>query len=247
MMNSTMANYRESPLLFMIYEESESWLSAKNKARLDPSGSSQSKCSAGGQPSAERYGPGNGQNGPPTFEGGEGSHPRESSGWNSSASWSYGGSSPTASSTTTSSTAAPVMGAPSAPTPSLPSDSTLISNTTDLWSGNYTVWHPQVVNLADAGQFEGAPSFYTMNGYILSNNLTFEMCQDDKAVWYTNAYGSMSHVFHMHGNSFVYNGMTNYAVSLNDGVGKTLFMNSKGVGKWQVVCHVSLAFSCCFR
>jgi len=58
---------------------------------------------------------------------------------------------------------------------------------------------------------------------------------------YVNAYGSASHVFHMHGNGFTYNGFKDYAVSLNDGVGKTLYMNATGGGKWQVICHVRLA------
>ena len=70
-----------------------------------------------------------------------------------------------------------------------------------LWSGNETVWHPQLVNLAGAYQFPAAPSFYTMNGYIFAGGPRFEMCYGDKAIWYTMAYGSMSHVFHMHGNS----------------------------------------------
>ncbi|KAK5691995.1 hypothetical protein LTR97_011166 [Elasticomyces elasticus] len=43
----------------------------------------------------------------------------------------------------------------------------------------------------------------------------------------------------MHGNSFTYNGERHDAISLNDGVGKTLYMNATGVGKWQVICHVN--------
>ncbi|KAI7287602.1 Cupredoxin [Hortaea werneckii] len=34
-----------------------------------------------------------------------------------------------------------------------------ISNTDNLWSGNYTVWHPQLVNMKGAGQFPEAPPF----------------------------------------------------------------------------------------
>lgn len=40
-MNSTMANYREFPLLYMIYDEADSWLSGQNKAALQNGGSSQ--------------------------------------------------------------------------------------------------------------------------------------------------------------------------------------------------------------
>lgn len=56
-------------------------------------------------------------------------------------------------------------------------------------------------------------SFYTINGYIFANNPVYEMCLDDNVIWYLNAYGSMSHVFHMHGNSFMYGDGTYYAIS----------------------------------
>ena len=100
-------------------------------------------------------------------------------------------------------------------------------------------------------------SFYTINGYIFSNNPTYEMCLNDKVIWYVNAYGGASHVFHLHGNGFAYNGINNYATSkslpnesassisltatsgLNDGVGKTLYTSATGGGLWQVICHVS--------
>lgn len=77
-----------------------------------------------------------------------------------------------------------------------------------------------------------------MNGYIFANNPPYEMCHNDKAIWYVNAYGGESHVFHMHGNGVVDNGRKQYAVSMNDGIGKTLFMNATGEGLWQVLCHV---------
>jgi hypothetical protein len=35
-MNSTMASFREFPILYNTYDENISWLSAENKARLDP-------------------------------------------------------------------------------------------------------------------------------------------------------------------------------------------------------------------
>jgi len=72
------------------------------------------------------------------------------------------------------------------------------------------------------------------------------MCLNDKVIWYVNAMGSASHVFHMHGNGFTYpyNGVNTYATSINAGIGKTLYMNATDRGKWQVICHVSsLSFS----
>lgn len=32
----------------------------------------------------------------------------------------------------------------------------------DLWSGNKTVWQPQLINLQGSGNFEKAPDFHTM-------------------------------------------------------------------------------------
>lgn len=106
--------------------------------------------------------------------------------------------------------------------------------------GNQSYWYPQVVNINSGQQFSNAPSFHTMNGYIFANNPVFDMCLDDQVIWYVNAYGSASHVFHMHGSSFAYDGAhKSYAVSINDGVGRTLYMNATNPGKWQVLCHVS--------
>ena len=64
---------------------------------------------------------------------------------------------------------------------------------------------------------------------------------------YVNAYGGASHVFHMHGNGFKYHGFNEYAMSVNDGVGKTLYMDAVGLGRWQVICHVRLALLLCFH
>lgn len=50
---------------------------------------------------------------------------------------------------------------------------------------------------------------------------------------------SASHVFHLHGNSVSWQGATHPAISVNDGVGKTLYMNAVGQGKWQAICHVN--------
>jgi FtsP/CotA-like multicopper oxidase with cupredoxin domain len=175
-MAKTMAEYREIPLLYMIYKESESFLSASNAAILEH-GTQSTNAASGNDGMGSRYGE--------TFD----ARPAEST------------------------------------------DSTVYP------SGNYSIWHPQLVNLASSGQFP-APSFYTMNGYIFANNPIFEMCLDDKVIWYVNAYGSGSHVFHMHGNGFKYHGVNEYAISINDGVGKSLVMDAVGEGLWQVICHV---------
>ncbi|EME42637.1 hypothetical protein DOTSEDRAFT_26207 [Dothistroma septosporum NZE10] len=161
-MNTTMQNYKEFPLVFMVYKESNSFLSAANAKKL------------------------------------------------------YSNHTAAPSSTT--------WGA---------------LDTQNLWSGNYSSWHPQVVNLNSTGKFPGASSFYTMNGYIFANNPTYQMCQNDQVIWYAYAYGGASHVFHMHGNGVVDAGRKQFAVSLNDGVSKTLYMNATDAGMWQVICHVS--------
>lgn len=155
-MESTMANYREFPLLYMVYDETDSWLSGENAVRLNGKQSS-------------------GQRKPPQ----------------------------------------------------------------SLWSGNQTVWSPQLTNLDGSGGFQGAPSFHSLNGYVYANSPTFEMCLDDKVIWYVNAFGSASHVFHMHGNGYTYQGYSGDAISINDGVGKTLYMTATGEGQWQVLCHVA--------
>ncbi|KAK4503137.1 hypothetical protein PRZ48_006564 [Zasmidium cellare] len=110
------------------------------------------------------------------------------------------------------------------------SKSSFGSITQDLGSGNHSVWYPQVVNLASSGH---------LNGYIFANNPPFEMCQDDQAIWYAYGWGTGSHVFHMHGNGVVVDGIKSFAVSLNDGISKTLLMNAADVGLWQVICHVN--------
>jgi FtsP/CotA-like multicopper oxidase with cupredoxin domain len=101
-------------------------------------------------------------------------------------------------------------------------------NTQNPPSGNSSVWRPELTNVLSAGQFSSAPSFHSMNGYMYANNPPFEMCLGDDVIWYVNAYGSASHVFHMHGNGFRYQGEAGYAISINDGVGKTLYMNAAG-------------------
>ncbi|KAH9827085.1 Multicopper oxidase [Teratosphaeria destructans] len=163
-MDRTMATYREFTLLYMIYNEADSWLSGENQALLH-----------------------GGSSDPPSAFAG----PDTPGSANATGAGTYG------------------------------------INTTalaTLWSGNQS--------------YPAAPSFYTLSGYLFANNPTYEMCLGDPVIWYVNAYGAASHVFHMHGNGFTYEGNRRYAVSLNDGVGKTLVMNATGAGKWQVLCHV---------
>lgn len=108
----------------------------------------------------------------------------------------------------------------------------------DLYSANASIWKPQMTNLGLSGRFSSAPQFFTLNGYFFANNPTFNMCLGDKVIWYVNAFGMESHVFHMHGHSFVENGVMGFSKSLNDGAGHTLYMNATSQGLWQVLCHV---------
>jgi FtsP/CotA-like multicopper oxidase with cupredoxin domain len=201
-MAKTMAEYREIPLLYMIYKEPESFLSASNVATLQRS--TQSTNAALGSTQSTNAA---------LCDDGMGSD--------------YGGTSNARPARSTDST--------TYPSGNYSAEST---DSTAYLSGNYSIWHPQLVNLASSGQFPTAPLFYTMNGYIFANNPTFQMCLNDKVIWYVNAYGAASHVFHMHGNGFKYHGFSEYAISINDGVGKTLVMDAVGEGLWQVICHV---------
>ncbi|KAK0347742.1 hypothetical protein LTS02_009782 [Friedmanniomyces endolithicus] len=227
-MASTMANYREIPLLYMIYSESNSWLSAENKAVLGAGGNSRREAQGG---PGGQHGQNQGNGNPNPQNQGNG-NPNNQNGYQHPSQGSGSGNATSSGPSSTSSVGSPTQSA------STGAASSSAVNVNNLWPGNYTVWHPQAVNLAGSGQFSNAPSFYTMNGYIFGNNPTYEMCLSDKVIWYVNAYGGASHVFHMHGNGFKYHGFNEYAMSVNDGVGKTLYMDAVGGGKWQVICHV---------
>lgn len=107
--------------------------------------------------------------------------------------------------------------------------------------GNYSIWHPQIVNINSATQLSStqAPTFRSLNGRSYANNPPFEMCLDDKVIWYVYALGSASHVFHMHGNGVTLGGMNKATVSINDGEMMALQMTATGLGEWQVICHVA--------
>lgn len=108
----------------------------------------------------------------------------------------------------------------------------------DLYIANSSIWKPQMTNLGLSGKFEAAPQFFSLNGYFFANNPVFEMCQGDNVIWYVNAFGMESHVFHMHGHSFTEAGKKAFSVSVNDGAGHTLYMDANNKGLWQVICHV---------
>ena len=78
--------------------------------------------------------------------------------------------------------------------------------------GNRSIWQPQLTNLLSSAWGNGA-TFYSLNGYVLANNPVFEACKNDNVIWYTYAYGSGSHVFHMHGNGFTENGHSMPSIS----------------------------------
>lgn len=319
-MNYTMQNYREFPLLYMIYDEPDSWLSGKNQAALQGKAPA---AAAAGQPGKAKRAYGSPQGGAPaqqasdgqTWDHGTGAPPavappaaapasdaehvtfttvhgapvtttvpcttssdapvaagppasHQSGGGSAGAGPAHAESlAPSAAvwsgsiaaKAVPSSSAAPIPVQTAAAAPANPADAGSASSgggsfggesqsfdagitaeqINGLWSGNESVWHPQLVNLAGAYQFPAAPSFYTMNGYIFAGGPRFEMCFGDKAIWYTMAYGSMSHVFHMHGNSFTYLGDSYPSISINDGVHKTLPMIGTNPGLWQVICHVA--------
>jgi hypothetical protein len=155
-MTATMTNYREFPLLYMIYNERDSFLSGQNAAALGSGNSSAKK-----SPNL----PGSG------VLSNHGSYELSQS------------------------------------------DNPGNVNSDTLNIGNKSVWQPQFTNIAGANRFDGAPSFHSMNGYIFANNPTFEMCLGDNVIWYAMSYGSMSHVFHMHGNNFRYNGIGTPSIS----------------------------------
>ncbi|KAI9737995.1 MAG: hypothetical protein M1834_009365 [Cirrosporium novae-zelandiae] len=81
--------------------------------------------------------------------------------------------------------------------------------------GNFSIWHPQLVNIESSGQLSPiqAPTFSALNGLVYANNALFEMCVDDKVIWYVYAHGMNSHVFHMHGNGFAINGLNKATLS----------------------------------
>ncbi|KAI6883316.1 Cupredoxin [Hortaea werneckii] len=252
LMEQTMAEYREFTLLYMIYEESDSWLSAQNAERLNAGANGNSKrdgADEAEEPSFWRrwlqprtpWGPRAARSGGSRDDGKWGQKNRVEDPSSSS-------SSPGPSSTSSGGgNAAPMggMGAMPIGGGGMPGGGSMMPmpgsiDTENLYSANQSVWRPQVINLAGSNQFGGqVPSFFSMNGYIFANNPIFDMCFDDKVIWYVNSYGSMSHVFHMHGNNFEYGGVTTYAISVNDGEGKTLYMDATGAGLWQVLCHVN--------
>lgn len=56
--------------------------------------------------------------------------------------------------------------------------------------GNESVWKPQMTTLLSSLQFDDAPTFYSMNGYVLGNLPPFEMSLGDEVIWFV--YGMLS-------------------------------------------------------
>ncbi|MCJ1300983.1 hypothetical protein MMC08_003782 [Hypocenomyce scalaris] len=105
--------------------------------------------------------------------------------------------------------------------------------------GNFSIWNPQLTNYNSSSALTTtqAPLFHTLNGGAFANNAPFEMCVNEKAIWYVMALGSASHTFHMHGNSFQRFGQNMASIGLNDGTMVTLTANMTGAGGWQLICH----------
>lgn len=120
------------------------------------------------------------------------------------------------------------------------------------YAGNQSFWLPQVTNIVQqqasaqqqssqqTSQATESAQFHTINGYVFGNNPPYEMCVDDNVIWYTMAYGSASHVFHLHGNNVLYDGRYIASKSINDGEMFTMYMEPQSPGVWQLLCHVAM-------
>lgn len=52
---------------------------------------------------------------------------------------------------------------------------------------------PQLVNIPTVQLTSTqAPKIAALNGFVFANQPAFEMCQDDKVIWYIYAYGGKS-------------------------------------------------------
>jgi FtsP/CotA-like multicopper oxidase with cupredoxin domain len=78
-----------------------------------------------------------------------------------------------------------------------------------------------------------------LNGYIFANNPPFEMCVDDKAIWYLYNMGFDAHVFHLHGDNTLdpVSGAISATVSLGPGQMTAVLMNASNPGWWYLICH----------
>lgn len=153
MMKSTMANYREIPLLYMIYSEAISWLSGANAALLGGGagvgggfGPSSSVGSGSGSSSSASSPSAGASSSPPTVPYATSSGfaaPTDGQPFGRPGSWSPHGRPPSS------------HGKRQAPA-SGPS-SFVFPPYNSLPSGNESVWLPQLVNLAGSFQFPEAP------------------------------------------------------------------------------------------
>lgn len=169
-----MAEYREFTLLYMIYEESDSWLSAQNAERLNAGANGNSKRDDENeakessfwrkwlQPRAP-WGPRAARSG--------GSRDDDGMWGQKNRVADSASSSPTSSASSGAGNAAPTgaMGAMPVGGGGMPGGGSMMPmagsiDTENLYSANQSVWRPQVINLAGSNQFGGqAPSFFTMS------------------------------------------------------------------------------------
>lgn len=178
LMEQTMAEYREFTLLYMIYEESDSWLSAQNAERLNAGGGGNSKrddSDEAKEPSFWRrwlqprapWGPRAARSGGSRDDDGTWGQKNRVADSASSSSSSSGSSSTSSGASNAAPTGA--MGAMPVGGGGMPGGGSMMPmagsiDTENLYSANQSVWRPQVINLAGSNQFGGqAPSFFTMS------------------------------------------------------------------------------------
>ncbi|KAF2095204.1 Cupredoxin [Rhizodiscina lignyota] len=108
-----------------------------------------------------------------------------------------------------------------------------------LPSGNESVWYPQLINTPNIPSINTsvAANFFPMNGYIFSNSPAFEMCVNDKVIWYLWDMGFDTHTVHWHGDNVLQHGIVTPSVAINPGQMITVTMNAANPGWWQVICH----------
>jgi FtsP/CotA-like multicopper oxidase with cupredoxin domain len=108
------------------------------------------------------------------------------------------------------------------------------------YNGNVSCWKPQLINMPNVTLTSTqAPAFFTVNGWVYANNPAFEMCLDDNVIWYLYTMGQDTHVFHMHGDFFQYNGQNRASIQISSGMMMTLPMVARATGIWQVICHMT--------
>jgi len=113
-------------------------------------------------------------------------------------------------------------------------------------NGNNSFWQSQILNIPSQAMsfFRGRSvqpmiPYFAINGFIFAGGPAFETCQDDRVIWYAMAYGSASHVFHLHGNNVWSNGVWIASKAIAPGEMFTLYTRPALRGVWQAICHVA--------